>query len=60
MASNRAEAAVFRALIFEPPVPADSDMEPEVSTTREISSSMPLAWEWTETGIAETPSSWEK
>ncbi len=43
MASRKLSPAVRRAEIFEPPEPADCAMEPEVSSTRAISSSMPLA-----------------
>ncbi len=45
---------------MEPPDPALSLIEPEVSSTRAISSSMPLATEWTLTGMVVTPRSLAK
>ncbi len=60
IASRNWSAAVFSALILEPPLPADSLIEPEVSSTSEISSSMPLATAWAVTGMLETPTICEK
>ncbi len=58
--SRKLSAASFRAVILGPPVPADWLMEPEVSSTRAISSCMPWATERLVTGMVETPNSLEK
>ncbi len=55
MAVSSEAPALLKALIFEPPEPAESFMEPEVSTTTAISSSIPFAMACAVTGIEFTP-----
>ncbi len=60
MLVRKSLTAVRRAAILEPPLPAASAMEPEVSSTRLTSSRRPWATEWAFTVMVETPISCEK